>query len=215
MKKGISLLIVSLILGACAKDKYVYLQGDPTITPPVTEQNKVDAVIVDENQHRFLNGQTLLTQGLICSLYTITGGQTILTGANQITGKTLIGTYTYKGTFNQSSVGVNEGLNVLPEPFKSTYKQMLYLTCSGQIVVTQSAYYEFSLASDDGSLLYIDGTLLLNNDGNHGVTIKSGTKYLKKGIHSFKLDYAESGSGSLALTLTSNSALVDSMYFYH
>ena len=31
--------------------------------------------------------------------------------------------------------------------------------------------YDFQVQSDDGSLLYIDGELVIDNDGNHSVSI--------------------------------------------
>lgn len=208
----LTMMMVGLMLGACAKnDRTVYLEADQT---PQTAQEKVDQVISDENSHRFQNGLTLLTEGLICKLYTITGGSTILAGGSTLTGKVLVATYSFKGEFNQPNSSVGTGLNVLPSAIRNTYTNMYYLSCEGQIVVTDSDYYEFSLNSDDASLLYVGGTLVVNNDGAHGATTKSGSKYLRKGINAFKLEYAQSGGGNMALILSSGGSLVNRMYFY-
>jgi hypothetical protein len=40
---------------------------------------------------------------------------------------------------------------------------------NGRFWIQQAGYYHFSLTSDDGSKLYIDGKLVINNDGLHSV----------------------------------------------
>jgi hypothetical protein len=209
------LVIGSMItLMGCAPESTVNTVYRDVPAPQATNQDKVDAIISDENSHRFQNGTALLSEGLVCKLYTISGGSTILAGGSTLTGKVLVATYTYKGEFNQANSSINDGMNVLPSGLRAIYKNMYFLSCEGQIVVTESNYYEFSLNSDDASLLYVGGSLVINNDGAHGATVKSGTKYLRKGVNAFKLEYAQSGSGNQALILTSGGALVDRMYFY-
>jgi len=41
----------------------------------------------------------------------------------------------------------------------------LFVCCPGWLLVPQTASYAFRLGSDDGSLLYIDGQLLIDNSG--------------------------------------------------
>ena len=41
----------------------------------------------------------------------------------------------------------------------------------------------------DGAILYLDGAMLVDNDGTHYTASKTGSKALKKGHHDFKLDY--------------------------
>lgn len=209
--QAILVVLVLILITGCAppiEEKLI----NRVVAP--TAQEKVDQVVSDENSHRFQSGSALLSEGLVCKLYTISGGSTILAGPSTLTGKTLVATYTYKGEFNQANSSINDGMNVLPTGLRAIYKNMYYLACEGQIVVTESNYYEFSLNSDDASLLYVGGSLVINNDGNHGATSKSGTKYLKKGINAFKLEYAQAGGGQMSLILTSNGSLVDRMYFY-
>lgn len=217
----IALLSMSLFLSACAKDGEVGPQGPPgpVATPtPATPQEQAIADVVDaENEYRLGLGQTMLTTGLSCTLYTVTGGSTILSGANQLTGVSQVATFLLTKPFNQDNTSVSEGLNVLPESLMSNprHKNLIKLTCTGQLVVTETAYYKFDLTSDDGSLLYIGGALLVNNDGNHGANTVSGTKYLRKGVHAFRLDFAQTGGGSQALVLKANGELVDPMHFVH
>ena len=55
--------------------------------------------------------------------------------------------------------------------------------------------YTFYTNSDDGSKLYINGKLVVDNNGDHGVQERSGTINLKKGMHSIKIEYFNGGGG--------------------
>lgn len=52
-----------------------------------------------------------------------------------------------------------------------------------------SGDYTFTLGTDDGSLLYIDGQLVLNYWGEHPAIPVTGTKTLTAGTHLVRLDY--------------------------
>lgn len=85
----------------------------------------------------------------------------------------------------------------------SALTQWYGLDCKGKMMVTSGAIYTFKLTSDDGSKLWVDGYLLINNDGMHGATLKSGSIVLSPGEHSVILDYME-GNGPVALKLETN-----------
>ena len=51
--------------------------------------------------------------------------------------------------------------------------------------------YELRLVSDDGTYLYIDDALVIENDGKHEPLSKSGRVQLRPGRHRFKLLYAQ------------------------
>lgn len=55
--------------------------------------------------------------------------------------------------------------------------------------------YRFSLASDDGSKLYMDGNLLIDNDGTHGMQQKQARVKLSPGSHTVVLEYFERDGG--------------------
>ncbi|MBL8731877.1 MAG: alpha-L-fucosidase [Planctomycetes bacterium] len=57
----------------------------------------------------------------------------------------------------------------------------------GFVEVPQDELYRFALRSDDGSKLWIDGELVVDNDGLHGSTEKSGVIALAKGPHALEL----------------------------
>ncbi len=73
---------------------------------------------------------------------------------------------------------------------------------SGWIEVPADEYYVFALASDDGSVLWIDGQLVVDNDGLHGTVEKRGGIALARGRHSLRLDWInKSGGAELDLRL--------------
>ena len=51
------------------------------------------------------------------------------------------------------------------------------------------------LGSDDGSKLYIDGTLLVDHDGPHGMEPKEVEIALRKGFHPIRIEYFQGGGG--------------------
>jgi hexosaminidase len=73
---------------------------------------------------------------------------------------------------------------------------------SGFITPGEEGDYRFSLASDDGSKLFIDGREILNNDGMHAVKEVSAPVRLAKGKHALLILYFERwGDQSLSLSI--------------
>ncbi|PKP92996.1 MAG: phosphodiesterase [Alphaproteobacteria bacterium HGW-Alphaproteobacteria-16] len=66
----------------------------------------------------------------------------------------------------------------------------------GFIRIATPGTYRFSLASDDGSKLYIGGKAVVDNDGQHGVLPASGSVELKPGTHPIRVEYFNAGGGS-------------------
>ncbi|MGE4618702.1 MAG: PA14 domain-containing protein [Planctomycetota bacterium] len=66
---------------------------------------------------------------------------------------------------------------------------------TGEFLVSGKGSYQFSLASDDGSKLWIDERLVVDNDGIHGVVTKNGTVELTSGWHSIDARMWEHGGG--------------------
>jgi len=64
---------------------------------------------------------------------------------------------------------------------------------SGYLGIRVGGTYSFWIASDDGSKLYIDNQLVINNDGLHGLRARQGRKSLGKGEHPLKLEFFERG----------------------
>jgi len=66
----------------------------------------------------------------------------------------------------------------------------------GYVYVSETRGYQFFLESDDGSQLDLDGIVVVDNDGDHGMLEKSGYAYLQQGWHQFRLHYFNSGGGA-------------------
>ena len=69
------------------------------------------------------------------------------------------------------------------------------LRVRGVIVAATAGDYRFKTSSDDGSMLYVDGATVVNNDGIQGVTEVEGTKFLTAGFHEIIITYIEHGGG--------------------
>lgn len=69
------------------------------------------------------------------------------------------------------------------------------LIYNGYITVPADGIYSFYLTSDDGSVLRIADKMVVDNDGLHPATEKSGQVTLKKGAHKFELLFIEGGGG--------------------
>lgn len=66
----------------------------------------------------------------------------------------------------------------------------------GYLDIAAAGAYAFSLASDDGSKLYIGGKTVVDNDGDHGVITASGSIRLEPGRHPIRVEYFNGGGGS-------------------
>lgn len=71
------------------------------------------------------------------------------------------------------------------------------LIFDGYIEVPADGNYAFYTYSDDGSILSIDGTVVVENDGPHSRQERSGQVLLRKGFHKFSLQYFDSNGGIL------------------
>jgi|GEM_PF-3545693 len=69
------------------------------------------------------------------------------------------------------------------------------LKYSGYIDIPSDGAYNFYLDSDDGSKLYIDGELVVDNDGSHASILKSGYIGLKAGLHELEVIYFQGVGG--------------------
>ena len=61
----------------------------------------------------------------------------------------------------------------------------------GFLIAEEAGRYDIALNSDDGSRLYIDGKLVIDNGGNHSMRKMLATVALSEGLHSLRLEYYE------------------------
>lgn len=62
---------------------------------------------------------------------------------------------------------------------------------TGVFTVGKDGPYEFRLHSDDGSYLFIDGAMVIDNDGKHQPTSRSGSIRLQTGEHQLRVLYGQ------------------------
>ncbi len=66
---------------------------------------------------------------------------------------------------------------------------------TGYVNVPENGAYRFYTSSDDGSRLYINDQLAVDNDGLHGMVEKEGLVALEKGYHKIRVTFFEQGGG--------------------
>ena len=89
-----------------------------------------------------------------------------------------------------------------------TYVDLWAARITGQLKVVESNTFIFFLSSDDGSALWLDGSLVIDNDGryaNNGGTggalrMRPAHVYLDKGMHQLRVEYFQH-NGTNGLTL--------------
>jgi hexosaminidase len=74
------------------------------------------------------------------------------------------------------------------------------LAVTGTFKAPADGVYRFDLKSDDGSRLFIDDELLIDNGGDHAPRLRSGEIALSAGCHPLKLDFTQHG-GAYTLSL--------------
>lgn len=68
---------------------------------------------------------------------------------------------------------------------------------TGYILIETAGAYTFYTTSDDGSKLFIDGTQIVNNDGDHGSQERNGSVTLIPGYHQIEVLFYENGGGQV------------------
>lgn len=89
------------------------------------------------------------------------------------------------------------GIQGMPEdkPYALSFKGWFLAPADGD--------YTFALTSDDGSMLWLAGAQVVDNDGPHGAATQRGRVRLQKGVYPIEVIYFEAGGAhSLSLEVT-------------
>ena len=70
------------------------------------------------------------------------------------------------------------------------------LRYTGKLRIDKPGKYNFYLNSDDGSRLFLDGSLVVDNDGRHVPEMVAGTIRLTAGYHDLEVQYFEHDGGN-------------------
>ena len=81
-----------------------------------------------------------------------------------------------------------------------TRPEQAALVFDGFLQIPRTGCFQFTLASDDGSRLFLDDALVIDNDGLHGAEPRQGRLTLEQGWHRVRLEYFQAG-GAKQLSL--------------
>jgi hexosaminidase len=103
-----------------------------------------------------------------------------------------------------TGTGQLDGARVLDTGVVKTFNTVAFKKANRTFGVTYEGYfnaatdskYIFSTQSDDGSVIFIDDQLVVDNDGKHSLYEQPGEVLLQKGMHKFTLKYFEAGAFS-------------------
>jgi hypothetical protein len=116
---------------------------------------------------------------------------------------------------NAQSTGIASRLNLSVTEMTRNYT----ISFEGAIRVPGNGNYTFHTTSDDGTMLYINDTLKVDNSGEHAPVERSGVVNLEAGYHHFRLIYSQLGGGQ-ALSVhwqgpqISKEVIPDSVFFH-
>ncbi len=105
----------------------------------------------------------------------------------------------YVGSFTSPDIqfGTDTGFNWHPLGLTTNWGADL----TGFLTIPTTGSYTFSLDSDDGSQLFIDHHLVVDDGGSHGATLVSDSATLTAGNHLFEVQFEEILGGGSGLDL--------------
>lgn len=111
------------------------------------------------------------------------------------------------GSMQPNGVLFAKSLDVASKPMTggfpgidATRNENFAIRWEAPLVVDTEADYSFRLVSDDGAIVTIDSTPIVDNDGQHTAKEKTGPVHLVKGTHVITVDYFQA-IGPVALQL--------------
>ncbi len=78
--------------------------------------------------------------------------------------------------------------NILREPYSIRWV--------GKIAIPREGEYRFATRSDDGSFVWVDGQLVVDNGGPHGARRREGSIHLTRGFHNLEVRYFQASGAS-------------------
>lgn len=141
----------------------------------------------DKNEFEKKNDKTSYP-GLAVSIYKFEGKETDLYELPKITDP----------VYTAVAPGIHFS-NELFDNYPDIAKNVLFHV-RGYLNIEAEDNYVLRLVSDDGSKMWLDNKLIINNDGMHGPRAKDAEMVLKKGRHAVEIIYYQ-GAGGLAFSL--------------
>jgi hypothetical protein len=98
-------------------------------------------------------------------------------------------------------------LNIPPQDFRDGFPgvtkrfEWFAIDYQGRFWIDKPGDYGFALTADDGANLYIDGELIVDNDGQHVARERVGAATLSRGVHEIRVSYFQGPRFHVALVL--------------
>jgi hypothetical protein len=98
-------------------------------------------------------------------------------------------------------------LNIWPQHFQEGFPgvtaqpEWFAIDYTGKFWIEQPGTYRFSMLSDDGSQLWIDGQMVINLDGEHPPSGATMSALLSRGAHRMRVTYYQGPGYGVALVL--------------
>jgi hypothetical protein len=111
------------------------------------------------------------------------------------------------GTLDPVAAFYTRELNISPRRFDAGFPgvhdrtEWFAVRYSGKFTARANGEYDFRVVSDDGAKVWIDGALVIDNDGTHPPSEKRGRTRLNGGEHSIRVDYFQGPRWDIALQL--------------
>lgn len=109
--------------------------------------------------------------------------------------------------FKAAREGISAGFDISVKRRKENYA----LVFEGYFLLPKEGRYNFRTTSDDASKLFIDGKLVVNNDGVHAPTTRTGSAQLTKGVHKVRVEFAQVGGGDELAVFMNNKPMRDAV----
>ena len=141
------------------------------------------------------NGTARMGQGIVCEYW-----QVPITVNPGVSGRVIAAPLSALPAFTNSLVAehpifaqVLTNFNLTPRLQDTNY----FMRFSGYISVPTNGSYTFYLNSSDGSSLWLDGNLLVNNDGVHAPVEVSAVTNLTAGLHALVVGYFQTADAQV------------------
>ncbi len=106
--------------------------------------------------------------------------------------------FTLNGGRDNTNTLTDSGVTTTMDPAAYDTGDDYALKFTTTLTITQAGTYTFRTTSDDGSMLFLDGTQIVNNDGLHGaVTVTSAGQALAAGTYTLETIFFERGGGNV------------------
>lgn len=98
-------------------------------------------------------------------------------------------------------------LNIWPQRFDEGFPgitdrfEWFAIDYHGKLWIEQEVEYRFSLLSDDGARIEIDGETVVEMDGQHSATAATGSARLTRGVHRLRVSYFQGPGDTVALVV--------------